>query len=229
MKVLLVALLSLIQFHTSLGAEKFTFGLFENFVSNGKIFQAEVNIVNRLRQIQRLLHSVGPKLKTHNQEMAIKLLMDQRSLQYHNLNLIHQNLMVNSTTQESSEIMEHAVSGIVHLHTTYKLDTELMSRGLFKSHNKDFTVGRVSMEGREELDPIDLLAMAQLTQEEKLYASAAEFVRLGEEKMSQLPINARNSLEGKAVTIELKKLKSTVVQLHNKYALHFAPYSQVPN
>ena len=78
MKVLLVALLAFIQLHTSLGDEKFTFGLFENFVSNGKIFQAEVNIVNRLRQIHRLLHSIGPKLKTHNQEMTIKHLMALR-------------------------------------------------------------------------------------------------------------------------------------------------------
>ena len=217
MKVFLVALLTFIQFQTSLGAEKFTFGLFENFVSNGKIFQAEVNIVNRLRQIQRLLHN-APRLKTHNREMTIKLLMAQRSMQFHNLDSIHQNLMVNSTTQDSSEIMEHAVSGIVQLKTTYNLDTELMSRGLFKSHNKDFKVSRVSMEGRVGLETTDLLAMAQLATEEKLYASAAEFIRLAEEKLWRLSIEARSLSEWKAVAMEIKRLKSIVVQLHNKYA-----------
>ena len=44
---------------TSLCAELFDFGIFENFVANGKIFEAEVQIIHRLREIRGLLKSVS--------------------------------------------------------------------------------------------------------------------------------------------------------------------------
>ena len=45
--------------HTSFCAELFDFGIFENFVANGKIFEAEVQIIHRLREIRGLLKSVS--------------------------------------------------------------------------------------------------------------------------------------------------------------------------
>ena len=44
---------------TSFCAELFDFGIFENFVANGKIFEAEVQIIHRLREIRGLLKSVS--------------------------------------------------------------------------------------------------------------------------------------------------------------------------
>ena len=75
-------------------------------------------------------------------------LYSQRNLQFSNLGPINQNLMVNSTSQNPMIIMKGAMEAMVHLQSTYNLDTSEMARGIIKSNNKKFDIGHVSMQAR---------------------------------------------------------------------------------
>ena len=77
-----------------------------------------------------------------------QMLSSQRKLQFSNLGAINKNLMVNSTTQNPTKIMNGAMDAMVHLQSTYNLDTSEMARGIIKTNNQKFDIGHVSMQGR---------------------------------------------------------------------------------
>ena len=64
------------------------------------------------------------------------MLSSQRKLQFSDLGAINQNLMVNSTTQNPTKIMNGAMDAMVHLQSTYNLDTSEMARGIIKTNTQ---------------------------------------------------------------------------------------------
>ena len=48
--------------------------------------------------------------------------------------------------------MKGAMDAMVHLQSTYNLDTSEMARGIIKTNNKKFDIGHVSMQGRWEFE-----------------------------------------------------------------------------
>lgn len=119
----------------SQGEENFDFGIFENFVSNGRIFQAEVQILNQLRRVKQDLTRVSQALKSRRTAAAAHRLRMVRQLasvhKSSNSTVVHQNLFVNSTTQDPTGILKGATNGLIQLQSTYDLDTDRMAEGYF--------------------------------------------------------------------------------------------------
>ena len=122
----LIALAANTDHYQSNGDQLFDFGIFENFVANGEIFRAEVQILKRLQRFKMDLSLVS-KAVTCGTDVGQHLVRKLESVRPDSI--VHQNLFVNSSTQDPIAIIKGACNGLVQLQSTYDLDTDRMAEG----------------------------------------------------------------------------------------------------
>ena len=123
----LIALAANTDHYQSNGDQLFDFGIFENFVSNGEIFRAEVQILKRLQKVKQDLLLVSKAVTTRRTNIRQHIVRKLKSV--HPDSIVDQNLFVNSSTQDPIAIMRGASNGLVQLQSTYDLNTDTMAQG----------------------------------------------------------------------------------------------------